>query len=71
VSGEGIAVTVTARDPQAGWQYAHWIVAHSAAHGVERVRYASQEWSGDSGTWRPVGGTEGESAQVLAEVYRS
>jgi hypothetical protein len=70
VSGTDFSVAVTARDQQAGWQFAHWIVAQSAAHGVERVRFSNQEWSADTGAWRPVSQTNDTFSQVLAEVYR-
>jgi hypothetical protein len=70
VSGTDLSVAVSARDQQAGWQLAHWIVAHSAAHGVERVRFSNQQWSADTGAWRSMSDTDGTSSQVLAEVYR-
>ncbi len=38
-----------AADTQIGWQYAHWIVAHSSDNGVERVSFGGQEWSAESG----------------------
>jgi len=65
------AISVTARDAKAGWQYAHWLVAHATDRGVRRVRFADQEWRADTGTWgrfsadpaTPAGNT------VLAEVH--
>lgn len=69
-SDDVVGITVTARDGRAGWQYAHWLVAHAAEQGVKRVRYGDLEWTGKGGEWAKVardGGAGGE--QVLAEVY--
>jgi hypothetical protein len=68
-----------ATDTQVGWQYAHWIVAHSAANGVERVRFGGQEWSAESGEWQGVEPTAtelnaqvgGSAARVVAEVFQA
>ena len=57
-----------AGDPRTGWQYAHWLVAHSGLRGVERVRYADREWSADRGDWAEIT-DEPTSGVVLAEVY--
>src|SRR5262249_23535677 len=46
-----VGLVVAATDTQSGWQFAHWIVAHSSDTGVERVRIGDQEWSADSGEW--------------------
>jgi hypothetical protein len=65
----GLALTV--RDPQAGWQYAHWLVAHAEDQGVKRVRFAGLEWTATSGAWAHVtdGAGGAASGQVLAEVF--
>lgn len=65
----GLALTV--RDPQAGWQYAHWLVAHAEDRGIKRVRFADLEWTAKSGAWARVTDGKGASAdgQVLAEVF--
>jgi hypothetical protein len=63
-------VSVTARSDRAGWQYAHWIVAHSTVRGVHRVRFAGQEWTASSGKWTkssPEAAAAGN--KVLAEVH--
>jgi hypothetical protein len=64
-------VTVAVNDPAVGWQYAHWLVAHSVPQGVKRVRYADREWTAGSRTWSTVpssaAGTGGGS--VVADVY--
>jgi hypothetical protein len=64
-------VTVTVRNQKAGWQYAHWLVAHASGRGVRKVRFGDQEWNAKSGNWTkadasaaPVGGNS-----VLAEVH--
>jgi hypothetical protein len=68
-SSDVVGVVVAAANQRAGWQFAHWLVAHSANQGVARVRFDSQEWTADGGSWQPVepDGTTG----VVAEVYRS
>jgi hypothetical protein len=65
----GLALTV--RDPQAGWQYAHWLVAHAEDRGIKRVRFADLEWTAKSGAWAHVTDSAGAGAdgQVLAEVF--
>ena len=44
-------VEVAAEDVQAGWRYAHWLVAHAGEHGVNRVHFADLEWTAARGTW--------------------
>jgi hypothetical protein len=67
-------LVVDASDTQAGWQYAHWIVAHSSTSGVEKVSFGGQEWSADTGAWTgadvnaEVGGS---MARVVAQVFHS
>jgi len=65
----GLALTVT--DQRAGWQYAHWMVAHAEDRGIKRVRFADREWTATSGAWTHVTDSAGTSAkgQVLAEVF--
>jgi hypothetical protein len=68
-------VSVPVASEQAGWQYAHWLVAHATAHGVRLVRFGQLEWRAKDGGWvaatvdaaTPPGGAT--SAQVIAEVY--
>ena len=64
----GLVVTVADSDNQAGWRYAHWIVAHSTSNGVERVRYLNHEWSSDGEGWRQV---DGVGSRVVAEVFQA
>ena len=64
-------LTVTVGNPSAGWQYAHWLVSHARATGLERVRFAAHEWHAEAGTWQRVtadGGTD--NTQVIARVFR-
>jgi hypothetical protein len=70
-SAELLGVAVAVGDTRAGWQYAHWLVAHAEQHGIKRVRYGSQEWTAKGGTWAQVAGpgTATAAQRVLAEVY--
>jgi hypothetical protein len=66
---EVVGLTLTARDQKAGWQYAHWLVAHAADLGVRRVRYGDREWTARDGTWTRVSGFgPGAAERVVAEV---
>jgi hypothetical protein len=62
-------------DTKAGWQYAHWLVAHASESGVMRVQFADKAWTASGGVWTTlprstsvklssVGGTE-----VVAQVF--
>jgi len=63
-------LALTPRDTRQGWQYAHWLVSHAAAHGVKRVRYDGLEWTAKGGAWTKLpSGQEASSTRVLAEVY--
>ncbi|HEX6871680.1 MAG TPA: hypothetical protein VF163_11335 [Micromonosporaceae bacterium] len=68
-----LGVEVTASQERVAWQYAHWLVAHSAEKGVERVRYRDQEWTARSGAWRTLAdpGGDDRADRVVAEVYQS
>lgn len=64
----GLSVAVT--DASAGWRYAHWLVAHARATGLERVRFADREWHAPTGKWQPVTGDRMVgTARVVAEVF--
>jgi hypothetical protein len=65
-----LGLVLSATESPVGWQYAHWLVAHSVERGVARVRFGDQEWTARSGVWSPVtpdGAGAGE--RVVAEVY--
>jgi hypothetical protein len=68
-SADVVGVIVAATNDRVGWQYAHWLVAHSAEKSVERVRFGDQEWDADGGGWRSTGTTS--ERRVVAEVYHS
>jgi hypothetical protein len=67
-NGESVGLNVPATDVQTGWQYAHWLVAHSTEKNVARVEFGTQEWTASSGQWRPLE-NPGLQTRVLAEVY--
>jgi hypothetical protein len=62
---EPAGVSISAADQPTGWQYAHWLVAHAANHGVTRVQFADLEWTAELGAWEPAGS---KINHVLAEV---
>lgn len=62
-------LSVPAKDPRAGWRYAHWLVSHAQDHGVKRVRFADLEWTADEGTWSPVTDKKPHDRKVVAEVF--
>jgi hypothetical protein len=70
-TADAAGVSVPVRSEQAGWQYAHWLVAHATDRGVRRVSFGGSRWSADSGTWSTAG-TSGPAASttvVVAEVH--
>ncbi len=69
-SADIVGLVVAATNARAGWQLAHWLVAHSSERSVERVRFGSQEWNAERGAWRHVDDGRGSGEQVVAEVYR-
>lgn len=63
----GLVVSVGDSDSQTGWRYTHWIVAHSAALGVAKVRYLNHEWNADGAGWRQTAFADGH---IVAEVFQ-
>lgn len=61
-------IRVAADDMRTGWQYAHWLVAHAAEHGVARVRFADLEWTAARGTWSPTTSPNAHVHAKLAET---
>jgi hypothetical protein len=57
------------RDTRAGWQFAHWLVSHAGERGVQRVRFAGQEWNARTGGWTDASPAPSADVSVLAEVY--
>jgi hypothetical protein len=67
---ESVGLVLAVAEDRIGWQYAHWLVAHSTEKSVERVRFGTQEWTAKTGQWRKVD-AKGASEHVVAEVYPS
>jgi hypothetical protein len=67
---QATTLTVTVRDGKAGWQYAHWLVAHATDLGVRKVRFADQEWHAEPGSWARSSATPTAAGgnTVVAEV---
>ncbi|MFC7532108.1 hypothetical protein [Actinoplanes sp. GCM10030250] len=64
----GLTVDVT--NANNGWRYAHWLVSHASATGLERVRFGGLEWHAPEGKWQPVtDGSGANTVQVAAEVF--
>jgi hypothetical protein len=64
------SLSVVAGHDRAGWQLAHWLVAHSVNHNVSRVRFGSHEWSVDSGEWAVTETPPADTVPiVVADVY--
>ncbi|GGK41088.1 hypothetical protein GCM10010124_37480 [Pilimelia terevasa] len=61
------AVTVAPGSARHGWRYAHWLVAHAAAHGVRAVSYAGLRWTAERGDWGAS--PEATGRGVTAEVF--
>jgi hypothetical protein len=62
-----------AANDQAGWQYAHWLVAHAQDSGIMMVRFGDQQWTAKSGTWASADTSYVAAAgeTVLAQVYNA
>lgn len=73
VSDSGIVgLTVDVSGDQAGWQYAHWLVAHAAERGVKSVTFGNRTWTAKGGSWSAPSvdpAVAGEVRQVVAQVY--
>ncbi|WP_127505102.1 hypothetical protein [Actinoplanes sp. LAM7112] len=67
---QAAGLTVQVKDANSGWRYAHWLVAHASATGLERVRFGDREWHAPDGKWQAVtaDGVLG-AGQVIAEVF--
>jgi hypothetical protein len=68
---DAVGVALTARNSTAGWQYAHWLVAHAEEHGVISVQFGDRQWTAKSGTWQQVTQSKAPATgdRVLAEVF--
>ena len=81
----GTAASVHAQTPdslvldvsgaQAGWQYAHWLVAHASDSGVERVQFGNLAWTAAKGVWGSIPRSQAPAlssvaaSTVIAQVY--
>ncbi|MEV6346605.1 hypothetical protein [Actinoplanes sp. NPDC051851] len=64
----GLTVAVTSTS--VGWRYAHWLVSHASATGLERVRFGDMEWHAPDGKWQQVTEESGaDGRHVVAEVF--
>src|SRR4051812_14827330 len=67
---QAAGLTVAVGDASTGWRYAHWLVSHASATGLERVRFADLEWHAPDGKWQRVTADGGvDERQVIAEVF--
>jgi hypothetical protein len=62
-------LSLQVRDSQHGWQFAHWLVAHAAEHGVATVRYDTLQWTAKGGAWTKASPDARTPERVVAEVY--
>ncbi|WIM97731.1 hypothetical protein ACTOB_001281 [Actinoplanes oblitus] len=69
-STEAAGLTVSVSTADSGWRYAHWLVSHASATGLERVRFGNLEWHAPDGKWQQVT-TAGahDDGRVVAEVF--
>jgi hypothetical protein len=70
---DSLALPVTGA--QAGWQYAHWLVAHASDSGVERVQFGNLAWTAAKGVWGSIPRSPSPAVSsvaastVIAQVY--
>jgi hypothetical protein len=53
---------------KAGWRVATWAVAHAYNYHISSVSFESRTWTGASGTWSPIAGSESGAAQNTVNV---
>jgi hypothetical protein len=69
-SEEAAGLTVSVSNASTGWRYAHWLVSHASATGLERVRFGNLEWHAPDGKWQQVTtAAGGQDGRVVAEVF--
>jgi hypothetical protein len=67
---QAAGLTVKVKDASTGWRYAHWLVSHASATGLERVRFGDLEWHAPDGRWQRVTADGGiDQRRVVAEVF--
>ncbi len=62
-------VVLVADENRSGWQFAHWLVAHSVGQNVARVRFADRVWTAESGIWSRIEADPASTNRVTAEVF--
>ncbi|MFI1988398.1 hypothetical protein [Actinoplanes sp. NPDC020271] len=69
-SEQAAGLTLAVSNTSSGWRYAHWLVSHASATGLERVRFGDLEWHAPDGKWQQVT-TPGapDNRRVVAEVF--
>jgi hypothetical protein len=70
VGTDGPGLVLPVGTDRRGWQFAHWLVAHSAQLSVRSVRFAGHEWQAEHGDWNRLE-AGGGNQRVVADVYRS
>nr|WP_231957007.1 MULTISPECIES: hypothetical protein [unclassified Actinoplanes] len=69
-SEEAAGLTLSVSNPKSGWRYAHWLVSHASATGLERVRFGDLEWHAPDGKWQQVTTAAArDDGRVVAEVF--
>jgi hypothetical protein len=69
-AAQAAGLTVEVTNVSTGWRFAHWLVSHASASGLERVRFGALEWHAPEGKWQPItDGDAANTAQVVAEVF--
>lgn len=67
---QAAGLTLAVTDSSTGWRYAHWLVSHASATGLEWVRFADLEWHAPDGKWQRVTGDRTvDERKVIAEVF--
>jgi hypothetical protein len=66
-----VGLELSVNGTQTGWQYAHWLVSHSADQNIKSVRFGDRLWTAKSGSWTTTKGdrTVAGGNRVIAEVY--
>lgn len=69
------SLTLDVTGTQAGWQYAHWLVAHASDSGLERVQFGNLAWTAAKGVWGSIPHSPAPNLSsvaapiVIAQVY--
>lgn len=66
---DATTVSVPVKTEKAGWQYAHWLVAHATERGVRQVTFGANQWTAESGTWTKASAPATPGTVVVADVH--